>query len=106
MGQRYRKMEDQKWGPGLACNLDFVKWKGLEPKVEKIFKILQIGRGGKQIFLTQTYHRLGSRGWPLGDFLEKNSYFDTIWNIFCLFLEPLEIAKFLRFESHLKKSNW
>ena len=25
MGQRNRRMEDQKPGPGLACNLDFAK---------------------------------------------------------------------------------
>ena len=36
MGQRYREMEDQKSGPRLACNLDFAKGKGLEPKVSKI----------------------------------------------------------------------
>ena len=33
MGQRYRKIEDQKSGSGLACNLDFAGGKGLEPKV-------------------------------------------------------------------------
>ena len=33
MGQRYRKMEQQKLGPGLECNLDFDKRKRLEPKV-------------------------------------------------------------------------
>ena len=31
--QRYRRMEDQKPGFGLASNLDFAKGKGLEPKV-------------------------------------------------------------------------
>ena len=35
MEQSYCKMEDQKLGPGLACNLDFAKEKGLEPKVKK-----------------------------------------------------------------------
>ena len=40
MRQRYRRMEDQKPGPGLACNLSFAKEKGLEPKVKKIFKIV------------------------------------------------------------------
>ena len=34
MGQRYPKMEDQKSGPGLACNLYFDKKKGLEQKLE------------------------------------------------------------------------
>ena len=27
MEQRYRKMEDQKSGPGLACNMDFAEGK-------------------------------------------------------------------------------
>ena len=40
MGQRYRKMEDQKSGPGLACNLDFAKGKGLKPTVKKFSKIV------------------------------------------------------------------
>ena len=38
MGQRYRKMEDQK--SGLASNVDFAKEKGLEPKVKKISKVV------------------------------------------------------------------
>ena len=33
MGQRYRKKEDLKSDPGLACNLNLAKGKGLEPKV-------------------------------------------------------------------------
>ena len=33
MGQRYRKMEDQKPWPGLAHNQDFAKGRGLVPKV-------------------------------------------------------------------------
>ena len=39
MRQRYRRMEDQKPGPGLACNLNFAKGEGLEPKVKKVSKI-------------------------------------------------------------------
>ena len=38
--QRYRRMEIQKPGPTLACNLGFAKEKGLEPKVKKISKIV------------------------------------------------------------------
>ena len=38
--QKYRRMEDQKPGPGLACNLGFAKEKILEPKVKKISKIV------------------------------------------------------------------
>ena len=40
MGQRYRRMEDQKPEHGLACNLGFVKEKELEPNVKKISKII------------------------------------------------------------------
>ena len=70
MGQRYRKMEAQNRGPGLACNLDFAKGEGLEAKVKKASKIVQIGRRGEQTSLTQTYHRRGfGGGQPLGDFL-------------------------------------
>ena len=36
MGQRYRRMEDQKPGSDLARNLDFVKGGGLEPKIKKL----------------------------------------------------------------------
>ena len=39
MGQRYRKIEDQKPGPELAWNLDFAKGEGLEPN-GKIFSKL------------------------------------------------------------------
>ena len=32
MGQRYRRMEDQKPWPGLALNREFSKGRGLKPK--------------------------------------------------------------------------
>ena len=35
MEQRYRRMEDQKPGPGLARNKDFALQGGLLPKLEK-----------------------------------------------------------------------
>ena len=69
MGQRYRKMKDSKSEPGLACNLDFAKGKGLEPKVKKLSKIVQAGRRGEQTCLTQTYQRLRFGGRPLGNFV-------------------------------------
>ena len=47
MGQRYRKIEDQKLGSGLACNQDLAEGKGLEQKVKKISKIVKVGRRGK-----------------------------------------------------------
>ena len=40
MGQRYRKIEDQKPGPGLECNLDFAKEKELETYLKKISKMV------------------------------------------------------------------
>ena len=39
-GQRYRKMEDQKSGLGMACNLDFAKLKRFELKLKKVSKIV------------------------------------------------------------------
>ena len=41
--QRYRRMEDQKPVPGLACNMGFAKEKGLEPKVKKFPKLAELG---------------------------------------------------------------
>ena len=34
MGQRYRRMEDQKSWPGLALNQEFSKGRGFKPKVK------------------------------------------------------------------------
>ena len=57
-GQRYRRMEDQKPGPGLACNLGFAKEKDLNlklkrfPKLSKledvVRKYLRRGSGGRR----------------------------------------------------------
>ena len=40
MGQKYPRMEDQKLGPGLACNQGFAKEKGLNPKLKDFQKCL------------------------------------------------------------------
>ena len=41
MGQRYREIgRESKSRPRLACNLDFARGKGLEPKVKHITKIV------------------------------------------------------------------
>ena len=61
-GQRYRRMEDQKPGPGFACNLGFAKEESLEPKAKHIFQIVKDGRRGEQSSLVQTYHSQGSGG--------------------------------------------
>ena len=42
MGQRYRRMEDQKSWPGLALNQEFSKGRGFKPKVKN--ENIQIGR--------------------------------------------------------------
>ena len=47
MEQRYRRTEDQKPRPCLACNLDFANKKELELKVKKVSKIVEIVRRGK-----------------------------------------------------------
>ena len=94
-------------GPVLACNLDFAKEKGLEPKV-KISKIVKIRKRGVHISLTQTFYRRDLKA-VAGRFFAivsgKNSYFNAIWITFRMFLASCEITKFLRFESQLKKSN-
>ena len=46
----------------------------------------------------------GLRPQLLGNFLEKDDYFNAIWITFCMFSEPFERTKFLRFESQLNKS--
>ena len=40
MGQRYRRMEDQNPGSGLARNFHFAKGEELEAKVKKTSKIV------------------------------------------------------------------
>ena len=55
MGQRYRRMEDQKPEPGLACSQDFADRGGLEPKSKKFFKDALIGRSGEENSITQTF---------------------------------------------------
>ena len=80
-------MEDQKPGPGLACNLDFTKEQGLEPKVKKVSKIVEIGRRGEQTSLTQTYHKRGQgdgHSAILCNFFRKSCYF-AIWIRFARF---------------------
>ena len=96
MKQRYRKI-DHKSGPGLANNLNFAINNELEPNVKKkIFRncLSNKLRLGKQTCLTQTYHRLGSGGQPLGQF------FLTKYCIFRTFLAPFEITTLLRFKAN------
>ena len=72
VGQRYRRMEDQKPWPGLAINREFSKGRGLKPKVtnENIVysNVSQTGIWGRS-------------SQSLGDFLEfkkKRSYFNAL----------------------------
>ena len=43
MGQRYRRMEDQKSGPGLSYNLEFAKGKDLNQKLKRFPKLSKLG---------------------------------------------------------------
>ena len=43
MGQRYSRMEDQKSGPGLSCNLDFAQGKDLNQKLKRFPKLSKFG---------------------------------------------------------------
>ena len=61
--------------------------------------------------LVQLKHVTGGHGggapsrWTIFcNFFGKNGYFNAIWITFRTFSEPLERAKFLMFESQLKKS--
>ena len=64
-------MEDQKPGPGMACNLSFGREKGLEPKVKKISETVEVGRRGEQTSLVRTYvSQTGLWGPLLGNFLD------------------------------------
>ena len=55
--QRYRGKGNQKPGSGFACNLDFAKKEGLEPKVKRFPKLSKLGDVVDQISLIRTYHR-------------------------------------------------
>ena len=43
MGQRYRSLEDEKPGTGLACNLHFAKGIRVEPKFKMFPKSSKLG---------------------------------------------------------------
>ena len=43
MGLRYHRMEDQKQGPGLACNLDLAEKKELESKLKTFPNFSKLG---------------------------------------------------------------
>ena len=62
MRQRYRRLEDQNPGHRLACtgNLDFTKDGGLEPKVKKFSKKVQIGRRAEPTSVAQVLSQLGA----------------------------------------------
>ena len=51
-----RDTVDQKPGPGLARNQDFVKGERLLPKVKKLSENVQMGRRGEQTRVTQAYY--------------------------------------------------
>ena len=80
MGQRYPKMEDQKSGPGLACNLDFAKEKGLERKVMKFPKMSKLEDVVSILSKLVQPKRITDGGLGAGR-----------WAIFCKFLEKMAI---------------
>ena len=80
MGQRYRRMYDQKLWPGLALNEEFLKGRALKPRVMKICKL---GDVCKQTSLLKriTDGGLGLKAQLLGNFFAmfwKKSYFNAI----------------------------
>ena len=56
MGQRYRKMEDQKPWPGLARNQDLVKGEGLKPKAKNLSENVQNWKRHDRTAVTQMVH--------------------------------------------------
>ena len=103
-------MEYQKSGPGLACNLDFAKKKGLEQKLKSFQNCLSWETWWANLSNPNLSQTVVCEGQAARQFFvifwEKSSYFNTIWNIFFTFLEPFKITEFLRFESQSKGSNW
>ena len=84
MGQRYRRMYDQKPWPGLALNEEFSKRRALKPKVMKICKLVDVC---KQTSLVKriTDGNLGRKPQLLGNFFAifwKKSYFNAIGSHF------------------------
>ena len=75
MGQRYRKMEDQKQKPGLPCSQDFSKvGQGLEPRLKKFSKNCKLGEMASSLNLCNLNNVSQTRVWGqspplLGDFL-------------------------------------
>ena len=69
MGQRYRRMEDQKPGPDLARNQDFAEDLNQASKCFK--KMCQLGKHSEQTGVTKMYHRRdsGLSPQPLVDYL-------------------------------------
>ena len=93
MGQRYRKMEDQKQKPGLPCNQDFAKeGQNLNQNLKSFQKIVNWERWRVKwcIFM---FHILGSEGkaasrWAIFcNALEKHCYSKAIWITFCTSVE-------------------
>ena len=79
MGQRYRRMEDQKSGPGLASNLDFAKGGRLEPKLKGFLKLSKLGDEVSKLVQTKRVTESGLEA-AAGRFFEvkKRSYFNAI----------------------------
>ena len=57
MGQKYRRMEDQKLGVLVVRKQNVAKRGGLEPKVNVFQICVNLWRHGEKTNLPQTYHR-------------------------------------------------
>ena len=82
MGQRYRRMYDQKPWTGLALSEEFSKGRALKSKVK--MKICKMGDVCKQTSLHKriTNGGLGPKPQLLGNFFGKTSYFNAIGSHF------------------------
>ena len=92
MGQRYRRMEDQKPWPGLALNKNFAKARKLKSKLK--MKMSELGDVSSKLVQLKRITSGGLGAKLLSDFLRffgKISYFNAIG------------SHFARAQSHLKE---
>ena len=100
------RMKDQKLGVWFGLKPGFAIWEGLKLQV-KIFSILSklVNVVSKLVQLKHVTEKARGRSpQSLGDFLEKNGYFNAILITIRTFSEPFKRSKFLMFESRLKKT--
>ena len=94
--QKYRRMEDQKPGPGLALDQDFVKWRELKPNDKKRkclkWETRRVNQCNSNVKQTRVWEEASSRWAIFCNFLkEKKNYFNAIG------------SHLTRVQSHLKE---